>query len=345
MTRDKTFLILLAVAAILIAAVAACFSIFGISKMFASYAIAVIVMAGSLEAAKLIAVSYVQRYWQQIHWLSRTYLLVGIISLMVITSAGIYGFLSNAYQETATKLNRIEQTTNLISTKQSAYEIKIKSLTDRLDSKTVRTNMLSDLRSSQERRLDSLYLMNTWNTRQSTATIEANISQANVDILKLDTDISELQNSIGLYRDSIIQLDLQKIEVQNNSVSADLGPLKYLARITGKSMDTVINWFILLLICVFDPFAVALLIEMNRLATHRKSNSAPPNENIPTDEPVKPTILSNEHIFDEPVIDTKSTSEVADESEHVPSDVPTQLKQWADSTKTYKMQADGGMSS
>ena len=98
MGSGRFFAFLVGLAAFAIAGSAAFFSVFGLSKLFAGATSAVVVMAGSLEFGKLISASFLYRYWDKVNKALRTYLLVGIITLVGITSAGIFGFLSNAYQ-------------------------------------------------------------------------------------------------------------------------------------------------------------------------------------------------------------------------------------------------------
>ena len=96
--KFKFFIPLLGLTALYVAGNAAFFSVFGLSKLFAGATLSVIFMASSLELAKLVTAAYLYRYWPVINRFMKTYLLVGVITLILITSAGIFGFLSNAYQ-------------------------------------------------------------------------------------------------------------------------------------------------------------------------------------------------------------------------------------------------------
>ena len=98
MERSENFHIYLGIAALLIAGSAAFFSVFGLSKLFAGAALSVIIMAGSLEFGKLVTAAFLYRYWDKINIFQRTYLMTAVITLVLITSAGIFGYLSNAYQ-------------------------------------------------------------------------------------------------------------------------------------------------------------------------------------------------------------------------------------------------------
>ena len=99
MERSKYFPLYVGLSALFVAINAAYFSIFGLSKLFAGATLSVIVMASSLELGKLVGARFLYRYWHKIHGLMKTYMLIAVILLIGITSMGIFGFLSNAYQE------------------------------------------------------------------------------------------------------------------------------------------------------------------------------------------------------------------------------------------------------
>ena len=98
MEQSRFFTPLLGFSALFVAFNAAFFSVFGLSKLFAGATSSVIMMASSLELAKLVTAAYLYRYWDNINTIMKTYLLLGVITLILITSGGIFGFLSNAYQ-------------------------------------------------------------------------------------------------------------------------------------------------------------------------------------------------------------------------------------------------------
>ena len=110
--KSKTFPYIIAISAGAVAFSAAFFSVFGLSKLFAGAQASVVIMAGSLEFAKLVTASFLYRYWDRIPVFLKNYLLVGTIVLILITSAGIFGYLSNAYQGATTDFEK--QSTILI---------------------------------------------------------------------------------------------------------------------------------------------------------------------------------------------------------------------------------------
>src|SRR5271154_1596018 len=95
---SRTYIYLLALAAVLVSVTGAFFSVTGLVALFSGASISVAVMAGSLEFSKFIVVGFVYRFWGHIHRPLRVYLIFSVVVLMVITSVGIFGYLSNAYQ-------------------------------------------------------------------------------------------------------------------------------------------------------------------------------------------------------------------------------------------------------
>ncbi len=229
-----------------VAGTAAYFSVFGLSQLFAGASLAVIIMASILEVGKVVTTTLLQRYWDILNKAIRIYLSIGVFILMLITSGGIYGFLSNAYQKTANKLEIHEGELSVIQSKIKSFEdIKIQ--------KNNRREQLINLREKQEVRIDSA------KTNKSKMRVEKTIEDANNEITKLDKDIDVLLDSINLYNGKILNMK------SDNEVASEIGPLKYLSELTGQPMGSVVNWFILLLIFVFDPLAVILIIAANKI--------------------------------------------------------------------------------
>ena len=98
MKQNNIFQYIVGLSALLVAGSAAYYSVFGLSKLFAGATFAVVVMAGSLEFAKLVSASFLYRYWYKVNEWLKYYMTIGVVTLVFITSAGIFGFLSNAYQ-------------------------------------------------------------------------------------------------------------------------------------------------------------------------------------------------------------------------------------------------------
>jgi len=250
---------LIALSAIIIAGCSAFFSVYGISQLFSGAFYAVIVMASALEFGKIIGASYLQRYWNRGSKILRIYMTIGIVVLIVITSAGIYGFLSNAYQKTSDKLVILNKQVNVINIKKDRLNDELKSFIIEKNGLNKNINNLSKGLSNnviQYKDKESGKILTTTSSNNRKAYL------TQIKDSKHQRDL--ISNKIVSLGDSIDKLDFRILDLNsNNTASADLGPLKYLSSLTGLSMDRVVNYFILLLIFVFDPLAISLILAAN----------------------------------------------------------------------------------
>ena len=248
-----------------LAGTAAYYSVFGLSKLFSSQATAVIVMASILEVSKLITASYLHQQWKSISFLLKTYLVTAVFILMCITSLGIYGFLVSAYQETAYELKNQESEIAVLQLKKDRYQTLSSDI--RTEKESLNKN-ITDLTSGLSNNV--IQYTNAEGqviTTTSSATRKALQSELDRTISRRDT----LYSQEIVYSDSVGKLDQQMLRIQTEpDVSAEVGPIKYVAQQVNQSVDTVVNWFILLFIFVFDPLAVMLLISANRLIKSKR---------------------------------------------------------------------------
>jgi len=143
--RKRLFPLLIALSALAVSGSAAFYSVFGLSKLFAGASTQVIIMAGSLEFAKLVVASLLYQYWDTINKWLRSYLAIACFVLMIITSGGIYGFLSGAYQSTATQSALLDKSLAILNQKQIRFQETKEDLTIE---KTQINKSISDLRVS-----------------------------------------------------------------------------------------------------------------------------------------------------------------------------------------------------
>ena len=253
-----------------LAGTAAYYSVFGLSKLFSSQATAVIVMASILEGSKLITASYLHRHWKSITFLLKTYLVTAVFILMCITSLGIYGFLVSAYQETAYELQNQESKISILQLKKNRFQ---ELSSDIKKEKESLNKNITDLTSGLSNNV--IQYTNSEGqviTTTSSATRRALQSELNRAIDRRDT----LYSQEIVYSDSVGNLDQQILKIQTeSSVAAEIGPIKYVAQQVNQSIDTVVNWFILLFIFVFDPLAVMLLISANKALSSTRANNKP----------------------------------------------------------------------
>jgi hypothetical protein len=250
--------LLLGLAALFIASAAAFFSVTGLSKLFAGASTAVILMASSLEFGKLISAGFLYNYWDKINKALRTYLLIGVFVLIIITSAGIYGFLTSAYQTTADQLGMVDKQTELVELKKGRFQ-------EQLDGYNIEKQQLAQSISELSKGLSNNVIQykdkdGNLITTTSSATRKALESQLN----DAKSQREFISKKIETLSDSITKLDLSVLDIQQSSeVAGEVGPLKFMAEATGKPMNTIVNWFALLIIFVFDPLAVTLVIAFN----------------------------------------------------------------------------------
>ena len=308
------------ITAILIAGVAAFFSITGLSKLFAGALIPVIIMGSVLEFGKIIGASHLQRNWKNLAHGFRIYLTIVIIVLMGITSMGIYGFLTSAYQETAHKFDNIQKQTEIIDKKENLVKDQIKRDEDFIKTRTEREKTLTSLRAAQETRIDTLI---NRNRNSYTKAAQASIGDANEEIKQINLEVGKYNTEINVLNDSVNVFENQKMQLSNSNAVAEIGPLKYISNLTGKPMDVVVNWIILALIFVFDPFAIMLLIsaqsiketeekkenEVQELINNSKEEELENTKEEETEEEFVKYEPKNETAIDMPEIFEKSNDE------------------------------------
>jgi len=235
--RSENFHIWLGISALLIAGSAGFFSVFGLSKLFSGATLSVIVMASSLELGKLVTAAFVYRYWKLISWFQRIYLSTAVIVLIAITSAGIFGYLSNAYQGATVQFEK--ESTALLYMEDRLDQLKEDKifLTEELE---VAISELPDNYLTAKRKLREEY--------------QPQISDINKQMLDLKGEVGEL-----------------KIALVETGV--DVGPAIYLARTFNTDVDSVVKFFIFILIFVFDPLAVMLVVAFNQAIVLRGEES------------------------------------------------------------------------
>lgn len=257
-TKSKILPFIIALSALSVSASAAFYSVSGLSKLFAGASTQVMIMAGSLEVAKLVIASLLYQYWDTLNKTLRTYLSVATVVLVLITSMGIYGYLSAAYQETATKSLNADAQVTLLETKKQNF-VQQRDLYN-----TEKTNLVQGITQLQTGLAGNKtsYVDKKGNLIQSTSNANRKSFEKQLD--NSNARQSEISAKLDVINDSIFKLDTQIIEAKtNNNTAGELGPLKYLSNLTGASMDNIINWLLLVIIFVFDPLAIALVIAAN----------------------------------------------------------------------------------
>jgi len=256
--KQRLFPSLIALSALSVSASAAFYSVSGLSKLFAGAAFAVIVMAASLEVAKLVIASLLYQYRKNLPRLLKYYLSVACLVLILITSMGIYGFLSAAYQETASKAGSIDSKIALIETKRD--NIKQQLIGYSSEKETI-DKAVADLRKGlSNNKIQYTNADGQLITTTSSSTRRALEKQLDQAIQRQGT----INLKVDTLNERLFNYETEIVEVSTNSeLAGELGPLKYLSRLTGTPMDKIINILLLTIIFVFDPLAIALVVAAN----------------------------------------------------------------------------------
>jgi hypothetical protein len=257
--KQKLFPFLIALSALSVSASAAFYSISGLSKLFAGAAFAVTIMAASLEAGKLVIASLLYQYRKTLPFFLKFYLTIACIVLIGITSMGIYGFLSAAYQETANKAGNIDAQIALIETKRD--NIRDQLAVYNAEKSTI-NGAVADLQAGlannviqyKDRETGEIITTTSSSTRKA---LERQLDQAIERQTELNTKIDGLNTQLFDYETEIVEIQT------GNNLAGELGPLKYLSGLTEIPMDKIINYLLLTIIFVFDPLAIALVIAAN----------------------------------------------------------------------------------
>ena len=235
--------------ALIIAGCAAFFSVTGLGVLFSGASTAVMVMAGSLEFAKLVAATYLKQMWDEIKGFNKWYLTIAVGILMMITSAGIFGYLSNAFQAQSLQLQQVDREVLVFSTKIEQNNSQITQLNTQLGQLSSTQNTILDKGTVNNRLLRSID-----NKDRQVATINKKISALQDENAKNNEKINEIK---------IKNLDLEK----------EVGGFRFIAEAFGIELKNVVKFFIFLIVIVFDPLAIALIIAFNGLIGKKKEKT------------------------------------------------------------------------
>jgi len=280
------FLFLMSISTLGLAVSAAYYSVFGLSSLFAGARTEVIIMAGSLEFSKLIIASYLHNNWKTAGWM-KWYLTVAVGVLMVITSAGIYGFLTSAYQKTADQLGVLDKQVQVIDLKKGRFQ-------EQLDYFNVEKKQLSESITELRNGLSNNVVQ--YRDRETGQIITTTSSSQRRALERQLTSAVESRDGISIkievLTDSITSLDLKVLDLEsNNEVAAEVGPLRYMSEITGRPMNVIVNWFTLLIVFVFDPLAISMVIALNKLTSKPTDVKLPIYEEDELDEVIDDIIV------------------------------------------------------
>ena|ERR1035437_3813780 len=274
--RFIRFDILLGLTAVAIALVAAFFSVYGIATLFAGAFALTAFMASTLEIGKLVAVTFLYRYWKKTRGFLKYYLSIATLVLMLVTSMGIFGYLSAAYQKSSTEFKAGQEKITMVEG-QKTY------LTDKISQAKSRIETLNKMRGMQESRMNES-LTNVFISRNPIQLKQLNDQTAEM-IKTADANIGTEQTTIQKTTEDIAKLDQQVNEMKFVSANKkDIRTFQFVADQFGTTLDKVAKWFIFTIIFVFDPLAVALILAYN-VVTYKKPDELTKTE-IPNESPI-----------------------------------------------------------
>ena len=303
--KRNFFPFIIAFSALSISASAAFYSVSGLSKLFAGAQLEVIIMAGSLEFGKLVIASLLYQYWDSINKWLRTYLTIAATVLVLITSMGIYGFLSAAYQETYQKLVVQQNQIEFLDNKAQFYEADVTRYDQELERISNNISTLSNARSQQIQVRDTTV---AGGVRTTISTSELRLAQGRIEVEEGNRAAVQAKREVAA--DSLQTLKLKILEIQNEADTVgELGPLQYLSGLTGAPMDKIINILLLIIIFVFDPLAISMVI-----AANFAFDKANPKRDEDEETPYEPTLTDewddeDDFEFDDPNDALRSAAE------------------------------------
>ena len=237
---------LVGISALIIAGCAAYFSVTGLGVLFAGASLSVMVMASSLELAKLVAATYLKQKWDEIGGFNKWYLTSAVALLMIITSAGIFGYLSNAFQAQSLKLQTVDREI-------AVYQTKIDQNTAQITQLNQQLGGLSQTQSTilEKGKVNSRLLRSIDSKDRQTA--------------QINKKIDGLQTENAKNTETINQIKLKNLDLEK-----EVGGFRFVAEAFGVELKKVVKFFIFLIVIVFDPLAVALIIAFNGLISDKK---------------------------------------------------------------------------
>jgi hypothetical protein len=227
-------LVLLFLSMMAVASSAAYFSVIGLAKLFSGSFISVLIMGGSLEFGKIVITSYLYNYWKETSLFLKTYLVITIFILVCITSMGISGYLMSAHQTTTISVQQDEESLIILE---------------------------DQLQTHKDRKLDIDKQIASVGDNYVTAK-QRLMESFKVELAQLSTDIPFTEKQI------------LEIKTKNVEESAKIGPIIFITEVFGIEQDKAMTILILIIVFVFDPFAIALTIAFNNVLKHRKRRVA-----------------------------------------------------------------------
>jgi hypothetical protein len=231
--------------ALILSLSAAVYSILGLTAIFAAAFWPIVVLGGSLEIGKIVTTLWLHKYWTRAELQYKLYLCSAVVILMVLTSMGVFGFLSKAHLDQAVPSGDIQAQVQIFDDKIQTQKDNIKTARSALTQMDSAVDQVMG-RSSDEKGADKAVAIRRSQARERTALQN--------DISKAQTEITKLQEQRA------------PIASQARQVEAEVGPIKYIAALIygdnpeANILEKAVRWVIILIVIVFDPLALTLLL-------------------------------------------------------------------------------------
>ena len=261
--NERWFAWMVGLVALFIATTSAVFSILGIGMLFSGSYISAMIMATSLEFGKITSISFLYRYWKNVSTFLRTYLITAIVTLALITSLGVFGWLSAAYQGSSLKYEITQQQISVLEGQKTQLDSQSEISTNRIKE-------LSSLRSSQEDRMSEA-LNNTVLARNPTQFRQ--VQEQNLQLIRdTESSVSDEQKKLESLRGQRLDIDKRIADIRMENIKTkDVVTFQFVADSIGLSLNTTVKWFIVVIIVVFDPLAVCLILSYNVIVFDRST--------------------------------------------------------------------------
>lgn len=246
---------LIAASALLISCTGSFFSIYGLGKLFGGHQMGATIIAFAFEFGNIVTATSLKFYWDNLPKVLKVPLIVTVVLLTILTSMGIYGYLSDGYRRAAIQDEIVTKKANLVSIKKASFETRVN---DNKNEILSINNALGELSKG--------YNQNSQTQQVVKGQIITNVVVSNKRGLEqqmnnLNRRKAVLDSVNNIFADSIQKLELDVIEIQSSSsIASELGPLKYISDLSEVPMNKLVNWLILLIVCSFQPLAIMLII-------------------------------------------------------------------------------------
>jgi len=235
--------LLLGLAALLVAGCAAFFSVTGLGLLFHGASLSVMIMASSLEFAKLVTASYLKQKWYEIGTFLKSYLIIATITLMFLTSMGIFGFLSDAFQQQSLVIEQVDRKISIINNKIIINKSEIERYNNQIKN-------ISQIRNSQETNISKMI-----DRKEGTSRMTSMIKNADEQIKTFSVKIDSLSD-----QNTKAYQEIDNIKNQNIDLEKQIGGFRFVADAFNIELKKAVKYFILIIVLVFDPLAIALLL-------------------------------------------------------------------------------------